>query len=105
MKRNSAVKGYVVIDTEPIDPEANSEYVEKVLPVIAAHGGRFLVRTGDVTVVHGDWAPKRLVILEFESLEAARGFVGSAEFSALDDLRDRAAKSRTVIVEGADAQA
>ena len=70
---SSAMKGYVVIDTDAIDPEANSQYVEKVLPVIAAHGGRFLVRTGDVVAVHGDWAPKRLVILEFDSLEAARG--------------------------------
>ena len=72
---------------------------------MTAHGGRFLVRTSDVAVVHGDWAPKRRVILELDSLEAAKGFVGSAEYSALDDLRARAAKSRAVVVEGADSQA
>ena len=65
------MQGYVVIDTEAIDAEANSECVEKILPVIAAPGGRFFVRTGDVAVVHGDWAPKRLVIIEFDSLDAA----------------------------------
>ena len=94
------MKGYVIIDTEAIDPDANSEYVESVLPVITAHGGRFLVRTSDVSVVHGDWAPKRLVIVEFDSVEAANGFIGSAEYSALDDLRHRAANSKTVVVEG-----
>lgn len=31
---------------------------------MTAHGGRFLVRTSDVAVVHGDWAPKRLVVVE-----------------------------------------
>ena len=94
------MKGYVVIDTETIDAEANSQYIEKVLPVIAAHGGRFLVRTGDAVVVHGDWTPKRLVIIEFDSLEAAEGFVGSAEYSALDDLRQRGANSKAVVAEG-----
>ena len=94
------MKGYVVIDTEAIDSEANEQYIEKVLPVIAAHGGRFLVRTGEAESVHGDWAPKRLVILEFDSLEVARGFVRSPEYTALDDLRRRAAKGRTVVAEG-----
>ena len=96
------MKGYVIIDTETIDPDANSEYIASILPVIAAHGGRFLVRTGDVSVVHGDWAPQRLVIIEFDSLETANGFIGSAEYSALNDLRNRAAHSRTVVVEGFD---
>ena len=43
-----------------------------------------------------------MVILEFDSLEAARRFVGSPDYSALDDLRRRAAKSRTVVVEGSE---
>ena len=96
------MKGYVVIDTEVIDTEAYSEFVEKVPAAIAAHGGRFLVRTSDVEVFQGEWAPKRFVILEFDSLEAARGFVNSAEYGALDEVRRRASKSRIVVVEGFD---
>ena len=99
------MKGYVVIDTETIDPEANAQYIEKILPIYAAHGGRFLARSGDAQSVHGDWSPKRLVIIEFDSLEAAKGFVGSAEYKALDDLRQRAARTRAVVVEGYDSQA
>ena len=99
------MKGYVIIDTETIDPEANAQYIDKVLPVFAAHGGRFLVRTSDVDRVQGDWAPKRLVVVEFDSLEAAKGFINSAEYSVLDDLRRRAAKSKTVVVEGSDSEA
>ena len=85
-----------------MDPEAYSEYVERSLAVIAAHGGRVLVRTSQAESVHGGWAPKRLVILEFDSRDAARRLIDSAEYRALDDLRQRAANSRTVVVEGSD---
>lgn len=105
MQGEMAMKGYVVIDTEVINPEAYSEYVEKVLGVIAAHGGRFLVRTSDAEPFDGGWEPKRLVIMEFESLEAAKGFIGSAEFTAIDGIRKRGARSKIIVVEGYDAGA
>ena len=98
------MKGYVVIDTESINTEAYSEYVERVVPIIAAHGGRFLVRTSSIEPFDGDWEPKRLVIMEFDSLAAARGFVGSAEYGAIDEIRRRAANSRIVVVEGYDSE-
>ena len=99
------MSGFVIIDTEVVDPEAYSEYVEKSLGVIAAHGGRLLVRTSQAESVHGGWAPKRLVILQFYSRDAARRFIDSAEYRALDDLRQRAAHSRTVLVAESDPEA
>ena len=97
------MKGYVVIDTEVIDAEAYSQFVEKVPAVLAAHGGRFLARSSSAETIEGDWAPKRLVILEFPGLEAARDFIGAAYRGPLGDIRRRAAKSRIVVVEGSDA--
>ena len=94
------MKGYVVIDTEIIDLDAYSEFVEKVPAAVAAHGGRFIVRSSDVEAIQGEWAPKRFVIMEFDSLDAAKGFVNSSEYGALDDVRRRASKSRIVVVEG-----
>ena len=94
------MKGYVVIDTEIIDLEAYSEFVEKVPAAVAAHGGRFIVRSSDVEAIQGEWAPKRFVIMQFDSLNAAKGFVSSSEYGALDDVRRRASKSRIVVVEG-----
>ena len=99
------MKGYVVIDTEVIDAEAYAEFVEQVPAVLAAHGGRFLVRSSDAATIEGDWTPKRLVILEFDDLEAARGFTDAAYSGALGDLRRRATTSRIVVVEGTDASA
>ncbi len=95
------MKGYVVIDTEILDAEAFAEYVEKSTAVITAQGGRFLVRTSDAEAFDGGWEPKRIVIIEFESMEAARSCVSSAEYNALNDLRHSAANSRIIVVEGA----
>jgi uncharacterized protein (DUF1330 family) len=95
------MKGYVVIDTETVDQEAYSQYVSQVVGVIERHGGRFIVRTSEVDPIEGGWAPKRLVIIEFESLEAARGFITSDEYTSLNDLRRRGANSHIVLAEGA----
>ena len=94
------MKGYVVMDAEIIDAEAYSEFAKHVPAAVAAHGGRILVRTSDVEAIQGDWVPKRFVILEFDSLGAAKGYVGSAEYAALNDLRQRATKANIVVVEG-----
>ena len=94
------MKGYVVMDAEIIDSEAYSEFAKHVPAAVAAHGGRILVRTSDIEAIQGDWVPKRFVILEFDSLRAAKGYLGSDEYVALDDLRRRATKANIVVVEG-----
>lgn len=99
------MRGYVVIDTEVLDPEAHSALVDRYPAALAAHGGRFLVRTNEVEAVEGGWAPQRFVIVEFDNLEAARGFIGSPEYRALDDVRPRGVNSRIVVVEGTDSEA
>ena len=98
------MKGYIVMDAEIIDTEAYSEFAKKVPAAVAAHGGRILVRTSNIEAVQGAWVPKRFVILEFDSLEAARGYIGSAEYAALDDVRRRATRANIVVVEGHDPQ-
>ena len=96
------MKGYVIMDAEIIDTEAYSEFAEKNPAAIAAHGGRILARSSNIEVIQGDWVPKRLVVLEFDSPEAARGYIASPEYAAIDDLRRRATKAEIVVVEGLD---
>lgn len=96
------MKGYLLIDTEIINSEAFSEYVEKSTAVITSNGGRFLVRSSNAEAFDGGWEPKRVVIIEFENMETARGFVSSTEYNALNDLRHKAANSRIIVVEGCD---
>ena len=99
------MKGYVLVDREVLDREAFAEFAPRIAEAIAAHGGRFLARGGAVEVTEGDWTPRGIVIVEFESFERARGFMSSPEYAALEGLRERSMRSRTMVVEGYDPDA
>jgi uncharacterized protein (DUF1330 family) len=63
-------------------------------------GGRYLVRGGPVDSLEGGWAPTRLVVIEFPTLEAARRWYESDDYRRLLAIRSRTARSRVVLVEG-----
>jgi uncharacterized protein (DUF1330 family) len=91
---------YVVIDIEVNDPAAYEDYKRLAPPAIAAYGGRYLARGGRTETLEGDWSPKRLVILEFDSIERARAWWASEEYREAKELRQRCASARMVVVEG-----
>jgi uncharacterized protein (DUF1330 family) len=91
---------YVIADIEVTDPVAYEEYRAKVPAVIAAYGGRYLVRGGKSEVFEGDWRPRRVVVLEFPSMERLEAFYDAPEYQALKALRIRASDSRLFAVEG-----
>ena len=92
---------YVITDVVITDPELFTEFRSKLDPTIEAHGGKFLVRGEDITVVRGDWTPNRLVVIEFSDLQTAKAWSVSPEFSGLMDLLDRSSETDIVIVDGA----
>jgi uncharacterized protein (DUF1330 family) len=92
--------GYVIANVEVTDPVAYEEYRKMVPASVAAFGGRFVVRGGAFEVLEGDWQPKRLVVLEFPSVEQARAWYDSEEYREAKALRLRTANSSVVIVAG-----
>ena len=91
---------YVLVDIEIRDPETYKEYVRQVPPTIAAFGGRFLVRGGRAENLEGDWQPRRIVVLEFESLERAKEWWASEEYRGPKELRQSASVANMIVVEG-----
>ena len=91
---------YIVVDCEVTDPAKYEQYKELAPPAIARYGGRYLVRGGASAVLEGDWQPKRVVILEFPSLAAAKEFYDSPEYRAARAVRANAATMNLVAVEG-----
>lgn len=91
---------YLIANIEVTDAEAFERYRAAVPAVIAAHGGRYLVRGGALHPVEGAMPLKRLVILEFPSLDAARRFYDSAEYAPLLALRLASTRSEVTLVEG-----
>jgi len=93
---------YLIVETDITDPEQYEQYKAASPGAIAAAGGRFLVRGGEMTVLEGDWQPKRLVLIEFDDLETAKRFYESEEYRAAMKLREGAANLNMVAVQGVD---
>lgn len=94
--------GYVIAEIELTDPAAYEDYRKQVPAVVAKYGGKFLVRGGAVQTLEGGWSPKRIVVLEFPSVEQAQKFHRSPEYAPLIKLRQRASRGKLILVEGAD---
>jgi len=96
----SAPKGYVIAEITVTDPEAYKQYAATVPPIAAKFSGRYLVRGGQTVAVEGDPPSGRIVVIEFDSLAAARSFEDSPEYQAVAPLRHKAARSRVFLAEG-----
>jgi uncharacterized protein (DUF1330 family) len=97
-----SMPAYVIVETDVHDPEQYEHYKAASPGAVHAGGGRFVVRGGELAVLEGDWSPKRLVILEFPDLEAARRWYDSPEYEEAKRLREGAANLRMVVVQGLD---
>lgn len=93
---------YVIVETDVTDPERYEQYKAASPGAVAAGGGRFLVRGGELVVLEGDWQPSRLVVLEFEDLAAAKRWYESDAYQGAKKLREGAAHLRVVAVQGGD---
>jgi uncharacterized protein (DUF1330 family) len=91
---------YVIAEVVVTDPERYEHYRAAVPGTIAADGGRFIVRGGELAVLEGDWQPPRLVILEFDNLDAAKRWYESETYQEVKKLREGAAHLRMVAVQG-----
>jgi uncharacterized protein (DUF1330 family) len=91
---------YLVADIEVTDPDMYAEYRRTVGESIAAFGGRFLARGGTTVTLEGNWMPKRLVIVEFPSMERLEAWYDSPEYAPALALRQRASVSSLVMTEG-----
>jgi len=91
---------YVIVETNVHDQERYERYRAAAPGTIAAFGGRFLARGGELTVLEGDWSPPRIVLVEFNDLDTARRWYQSPEYGEARTLREGAADLRMVAVEG-----
>lgn len=94
------MSAYVIVDIEVTDPQGYQEYVKLAPATVQLYGGRYLARGGHNETLEGDWQAKRLVILEFESLERAKAWLNSPEYAPARALRHKYARTNMVAVEG-----
>lgn len=96
------MKGYLIANLDVQDQPTFQRYREEVMPLIARYGGRYIVRGGEVQEVEGHLGLKRLIVLEFPSLDAARAFYDSPEYQPVKAIRLQSAHSDVALVAGYD---
>ena len=91
---------YVLAEIEIRNPDGYKEYTQTVPATITQYGGRFLVRGGTVEVLEGDWPQKRRVIIEFPSMQQAKKWWDSPEYTKPKAMRRANSKGRLLLLEG-----
>lgn len=93
-------KGYIIANLNVHDPAGFEAYRAAVPAIIERHGGRYLVRGGAVEAAEGEPGLARVVVLEFPSVAAAKGFLASPDYAPVLALRHASATTTLAIVEG-----
>ncbi len=91
---------YLVVNIEVTDPEHYAEYVRVVPATLAKYGGRYLARGGRAETLEGLVAAKRVVLVEFPTVERAKQWWDSEEYRGPKALRRRTANASIILVEG-----
>ena len=92
---------YVIADVRAVrDADALVEYRRRNTDAVAAHGSRFVVRGGAVTLLEGEWPTERIVVMEFPDAAAARAWWESDDYAPLKELRRGASDTNIILVEG-----
>lgn len=92
-------KAYVIFQEQINDPDAMNAYTAKAMPTFGPGMTLGAVETS-AEVLEGEWHGNQTVILEFESVEAAKAWYDSPEYQEAIPLRQAAANCNAVIIKG-----
>lgn len=95
---------FLIADAVPHDAAEYkaSGYPEAAQRTAARYGGRYRVRGGAITALEGDFDLRRVVVIEFPSMEDLRAWYADEEYQSWIPVRQRLSESRLVAVEGID---
>lgn len=92
----------VIVDIEVTDPKGYQKHVEMAPAAVHLYGGKYIARGGATETLEGNWRAKRLVILEFPTMEQAKKWLNSEEYAPARALRHQFARTNMVVVQGAE---
>jgi uncharacterized protein (DUF1330 family) len=94
------MSAYVIVEIDIVDPAGYEEYKQLAGATVERYGGKYIVRGGAVETLEGDWKPKRIVVLQFDSMQRAKEWLNCEEYREPRKMRHRTARTRMVVVEG-----
>ena len=93
-------KAYWIARVDVTDADAYATYMALGPAALIANGGKLLSRGGSAVALEGPPPRQRNVVIEFESMAAARACHASPEYTAARSARAGAAEVEILIVEG-----
>jgi uncharacterized protein (DUF1330 family) len=91
---------YMIVQAEITNPEKFPEYQKLAGPAVQKYNGKILGRGTPPETVEGQWGAPVVLIIEFESVETAKAFFNSPEYTAAREARANTAKFTMSIVPG-----
>ena len=91
---------YMIVRVHIAKPEAYQTYMKHTPRIIASHGGKMIARGGAVESLEGPEETRRVVIIEFPSMEQAKSFYHSEDYQRCKAMREGAGDVQFFVVEG-----
>ena len=92
---------YIIVDMKITDMAQYQQYMAAAPAAVAAAGGEYLVRGGQVETLEGHWQPSRVAMLRFPSFAAAKAFYDGEMYRAAKAKRLGATEFfNMVLIEG-----
>ena len=94
------MSAYVIVEIDIVDPAGYEEYKRLAGATVEKYGGKYVARGGKTEVLEGDWQPKRIVVLQFDSMQRAKDWIHCEEYREPRKMRHRTARTNMILVEG-----
>jgi uncharacterized protein (DUF1330 family) len=91
---------YVIAYLQVTDQKAFDTYRKAAFASFAPYGAKPIVVDGPFEVLEGMVNPKSVVVVQFEDLATAKRWYASPEYARTIPMRQQAAESSLILVEG-----
>lgn len=91
---------YLIVRVNVTDSTRFADYIKAVPQVIGRFDGKYIVRGGDVLTLEGPEEKRRIIVIEFPTLQQARNFYNSDEYTEVRKLRTGAAEGEIIAIQG-----
>lgn len=96
------MSAYILMRIQANDPSKLKSYQDVAPSIIEKYNGKLKARGGEIVSLEGPDENRRIVIVEFPSLDAAKKFYYSDEYANAIKLRRDVAHFEMIAVDGID---
>ena len=96
------MSAYFTVNTKTSDLSKRKqydEYIVKVKPIAESFGGRYIVRSEQITALSDSWKPDRVIVIEFASKTQILAWLSSPQYKEVSSLRVNSVESEAIIIE------